>query len=95
MDLMKLKTNLIVICNEYIYYFSSKPKSKKILAYCHSQTHEEIDTCDLNGIYKQDIKVDLLTTDDIKQYNRYDIIYLVNCPSSVYIKERNFNEIYY
>ncbi len=29
MDLMKLKTNLIVICNEYIYYFFLKPNSKK------------------------------------------------------------------
>lgn len=91
---------------------SSIPKSKKILAYCHSQTHEErgdlniintlkinkgdeIDTCDLYGDHKKDIKIDLsrqISIDDIKKFKRYDIIYLVNCPSSVYIKGEDFNE---
>lgn len=49
--------------------------TKKILAYCHSQTHEqkdskiintlkinendEIDTCDLYGEHSDDIKIDL------------------------------------
>lgn len=84
----------------------------KILAYCHSQIHEEreglkiinklkihkddeIDTCDLYGNHQRDIKIDLsktLLTDDIKQFNRYDIIYLVNCPTHVYIKGEDFNE---
>ena len=94
---------------------SFRTETKKILAYCHSQTHEEIkdskiintlninqfdeiDTCDLYEKHPNDINIDLskkiLTTNDIAQFNKYDIIYLVNCPYHVYINDdTQYNEI--
>jgi len=96
-------------------HFFLKLNPKKILAYCHSQKHEErydlkiintlqinefdkIDTCDLYGEHDDDIKIDLskrsLSETDRKQFSIYDIIYLVNCPSVVYIeRDKYYNKI--